>query len=509
MKLVFTAFLLLVSLTAAIAQSALTEQVRTYRKANEHQMLDEFMGLLSIPNVVYDTVGIRKTAAYIANMMTQRGIKPQLLDGKTKGTPPAIFGEVLTPGATKTIIFYAHYDGQPVNPNQWAEGLDPFKAVLFDKPLDAGGKIIPLPKPTESINPNWRIYGRSTSDDKAGVFSILTAYRAITQMGIRPSVNLKFFFEGEEEAGSTHLAEILDKHKDKLQGDLWIICDGPVHQSGRKEVVFGVRGDINMEIKVYASKRPLHSGHYGNWAPNPGMALARLLASMKDSTGRVLIKGFYDDVTPLTAVEKKALAAIPSVDEAMRQELGFGQAEGGGQSLVELISQPSLNVSGLSSANVGKLTANVIPTSATAALDLRLVLGNDAKRQVQKVIDHVKAQGYYVTQNESITDEERLKYPHIARITYRDGYNAHRTPMDLPIAQTVIKAVQSTTKDDVVLLPSSGGSLPLYVFRQYLNTPTLTVPVANHDNNQHAENENIRIQNLWDGLETYVALMSM
>lgn len=506
-----TALLLfsLFTTTQTLAQSQLTQQVRTYRKANEHVMLSEFVGLLSIPNVVYDTVGIQKTAAYIATMMTQRGIKPQLLDAKTKGAPPALYGEVLTPGATKTIIFYAHYDGQPVNPNQWAEGLKPFEAVLVDKPIDAGGKIIPLPKSPAPIDPNWRIYGRSTSDDKAGVFSILTAYRAITQMGIRPTVNLKFFFEGEEEAGSTHLAEILDKHKDKLKSDLWIICDGPVHQSGRKQVVFGVRGDVNMEIKVYASKRPLHSGHYGNWAPNPGMALAQLLASMKDSTGRVLINGFYDDVTPLTDAEKKALAAIPSVDASMREELGFNQAEGGGKSLVELITLPSLNISGLSSANVGKLTANVIPTSATAALDLRLVLGNDAKRQVQKVIDHVKAQGYYVTQNESITDEERLKYPRIARITAKDGYNAHRTPMDLPVAQTVINALQSTVKDAIVLLPSSGGSLPLYVFRQYLDTPTLTVPIANHDNNQHAENENIRLQNLWDGLETYVALMCL
>jgi Peptidase family M20/M25/M40 len=240
-----TSLLVLVSLltlTHSLAQSALTQQVRAYRKAHEHQLLGEFMGLLSIPNVVYDTVGIQKTAAYIATMMTRRGIKPQLLAGKTPGVPPALYGEVLVPGATKTITFYAHYDGQPVNPNQWAEGIKPFEAVLLDRPIDAGGKIIPFPKPTDPFDPNWRMYGRSTSDDKAGVFAILSAYQTLTALGIRPSVNLKFFFEGEEEAGSTHLAEILDKHKDKLTSDLWIICDGPVHQSGRKQVVFGVTG---------------------------------------------------------------------------------------------------------------------------------------------------------------------------------------------------------------------------------------------------------------------------
>ncbi|GAB3516237.1 zinc-binding metallopeptidase family protein [Emticicia fontis] len=501
--------LLLLAQLPIFAQSPLIEQVRKYRQANEHTFLTEFMGLLSIPNVVYDTVGIQKTAAYIVKMMEERGIKTELLDAKTKGVPPAVYGEVKVPDATKTVIFYAHYDGQPVNPNQWAEGIEPFKSVFLDAPLEKGGKIIPTPKSTEGINPEWRIYGRSASDDKAGVFAILSAYQILKNLNIQPSVNIKFFFEGEEEAGSTHLAEILEKHTDKLRSDLWIICDGPVHQSGRKQVVFGVRGDVNMEVKVYASKRPLHSGHYGNWAPNPAMMLVRLLASMKDDEGKVLIKGFYEDVVPFTATERNAISRVPSVDDQMRNELGFMKPEGGGKSLVELINLPSLNINGIASANVGKMAANVIPTSATAALDLRLVLGNDVQRQVKKVIEHIKAQGYYVTQNESITDEERMKYPMIARVQVGKGYNAQRTKMDLPIAQNVIKAIQSTVKEEIVLMPSLGGSLPLFLFEKYLGTPTITVPIANHDNNQHAENENIRIQNIWNGIETYIALMKM
>ena len=500
---------LLLTTVISWAQSDLTLKTRAYRQQHERQLLDEFMELLALPNVVYDTVGIQKTAAYVANMLKRRGIEPQLLAGNTKGVPPAVYGEVRVPGATKTVVFYAHYDGQPVNPNQWAEGLKPFEPVLYSNSLEAGGLAIAMPKPKESINPDWRIYGRSTSDDKAGVFAILAAYDALLKLNIKPTANLKFFFEGEEEAGSTHLNEILNRHKEKLKSDLWIICDGPVHQTGRKQVIFGVRGDVNIELKVYAAKRPLHSGHYGNWAPNPAMMLARLLSSMKDDDGNVLIKGFYDDVTPLTDLEKQALVRIPSVDEQLRQELGFTKAEGGGKSLAELLMRPSLNINGISSANVGKLAANVIPTSATAAIDLRLVLGNDARRQVQKVIDHVVAQGYYVTQQESITDEDRARYPRIARIIAKSGYNAQRTPMNLPIAQTVVKAVQSTVNGDIVLQPSLGGSLPLYLFDQILKTPTITVPIANHDNNQHAENENLRIQNLWDGLETYVALMRL
>ncbi|MBA4852302.1 M20/M25/M40 family metallo-hydrolase [Emticicia sp. BO119] len=500
---------LLLFQTLIFAQNSLTEQVRKYRQAHEHVFLSEFMGLLSIPNIVYDTVGIQQTAAYIVKMMEARGIKTELLEAKTHGVPPAVYGEVKVPNATRTVIFYAHYDGQPVNPNQWAEGIEPFKSVFLDASLEKGGKIIPVPKANEAIDPEWRIYGRSASDDKAGVFAILSAYQVLKKLDIQPSVNIKFFFEGEEEAGSTHLAEILEKHADKLRSDLWIICDGPVHQSGRKQVVFGVRGDVNMEVKVYASRRPLHSGHYGNWAPNPAMMLVKLLASMKDNEGQVLIKGFYDDVVPFTETEKQAIANVPSVDEQMRNELGFMKPDGGGKSLVELINLPSLNINGISSANVGKMAANVIPTSATAALDLRLVLGNDVQKQVQKVIDHIQAQGYYVTRNESITDEERMKYPMIARVQVGKGYNAQRTKMDLPIARDVIKAIQSTVKEEIVLMPSLGGSLPLFLFEKYLGTPTITVPIANHDNNQHAENENIRIQNIWNGIETYVALMKM
>ncbi len=497
-----------------LPKNEVVEKVRNYRKANEHALLKEYLALLSMPNIATDSLHIRKNAAFIMEMMKKRGIgKVQLLEAgviadSEFAAPPAIYGEVNVPNAQRTIIFYAHYDGQPVNPLQWASGLEPFKPTFTDNSLDKGGKIIPQPKENEVINPEWRIYGRSTSDDKGGVFAILSAYEALVKSGLKPTANLKFFFEGEEEAGSPHLGKILDKHKNLLQSDLWIILDGPVHQSGQKQVVFGVRGDVNMSIKIFASKRPLHSGHYGNWAPNPAMQMARLLTSMKDENGKVLIDGFYDDVTPLTESEKQALAKIPFVDEEIRTDLGFAKPEGSGKSLVELINLPSLNINGMQSANVGAMAANVIPTTATAVLDLRLVKGNDYARQVEKVVNHIRKQGYYVTENEP-TDEERAKYPLLARVTGKSGYNAQRTPMDLPIAQQVVRAVQSSSSEPIVLLPTSGGSLPLFLFEKYLNTPTITVGIPNHDNNQHAENENIKIRNLWNGIETVAAMMTM
>ncbi len=339
--------------------------------------------------------------------------------------------------------------------------------------------------------------------------AILTAFAALQAKGVAIKSNIKFFFEGEEEDGSPNLDQLLKRHKNVLEADAWIICDGPVHQSGRKQVVFGARGDTNVDVTVYAAKRPLHSGHYGNWSPNPAMMLARLLATMKDDDGRVTIDGWYSDVEPLGEAERRAIAEAPQYDEEIKKQLGLKRVEGGGKSLMELINIPSLNINGIGSGDVGELARNVIPTTATAVLDLRLVKGNDHNRQTQRLIDHIKKQGYYVVDRDP-TDAERSRHPLIARVNVRPGgYNAERTRMDLPISVAVINAVQSTVSDKVVLLPTSGGSLPLSIITSNLRTVTMTVPIANYDNNQHAENENIRLQNLWDGIETMAALMSI
>ncbi|GAB3196172.1 dipeptidase [Pontibacter aydingkolensis] len=471
-------------------------------------MMEEYVRFLSIPNVSTDTVNIRKNAAFISEMMQRRGIKAELLTGTTAGVTPAVFGEIKTLGATRTIGFYAHYDGQPVNPKQWHEGLEPFKPVLITAPLESGGKILGPYKSGDAINPDWRISGRGAADDKAGVMAILNAYEALVKTGKRLNANIKFLFEGEEEVGSIHLDEIFKAHKSKLQADCWVIIDAPRHASGRKTIVYGVRGDVNMALTVYGAKRPLHSGNYGNWAPNPALKLAQLLTSMKDEKGQVLIKGFYDDVTPLTATEKKALAQIPDQDATLKKELGVHSPESPGRSLMEGIMVPTLNINGMQSGNVGPLASNIIPTKAEAVLDLRLVKGNDYKRQVEKVIGHIKNKGYQVVNGEP-TEEERSKYPNLIRVDVKHGYNAQRTPMDLPIAKSIQAAIQSTTKEPVVAIPSMGGSLPLYLFEEILESKVITVPIVNYDNNQHAENENVKILYLWEGIETIAAIMQI
>jgi acetylornithine deacetylase/succinyl-diaminopimelate desuccinylase-like protein len=509
MRRLFLSFAVIcVAASAAASQSAgRGHAVREYVSAHRHEILREFMDLLAIPNVASDRQNIRRNASAIMEMMRRRGLSPRLLEARTAGAPPAVYGELRTPGASRTLVFYAHYDGQPTDPRQWT-GTEPWRPVLRTAALEAGGELTPLPRPGAVINPEWRLYARSASDDKAGVMAILAAADALRATNRTPAVNLKFFFEGEEEAGSPHLAEILSAHKGLLQSDAWIICDGPVHQSGRRQVVYGVRGVTSLDITVYGALRPLHSGHYGNWAPNPAMLLARLLASMKDADGRVTVKGFYDDAEPLGEAERRALASAPQYDAELQKQLGIARPEGAGRSLLELLHEPSLNVDGVRSAEVGDEARNVIPTTATATLDLRLVKGNDHRRQVERVVEHVRAQGFYVVEREP-TLEERRRHPRVARVTRRGGYNAERTPMDTPFARAVLAAVQSVSAEPVVALPTLGGSLPLSIFRESLGANTVTVPIANHDNNQHAENENLRLQNLWDGVETMAALMMM
>ena len=482
------------------------EKVRSYRIKNEPVIYSEFLSFLKIPNVATDTVNIRKNADFLLQTMQTRGISNvQLLEAGDRKAPPVVYGEFNVTGATKTVVFYAHYDGQPVNPVTWAKGLHPFSPQLFSGRFDEQATV---QSPAFPLNDDWRIYARGSSDDKGGAMAILTAFSAIKTSGIQFPYNIKFFFEGEEEQGSPHLAQILEKHKALLQSDIWIICDGPVHQSGLKQIVFGVRGDTHLTLNVYGPKNPLHSGHYGNWVPNPVMLLTKLLASMKDENGNVTVKDFYSDVIPLSATEKAALSKAPDVEKELKKKIGFLKEDMKGKSLNESINLPSLNINGIESSNVGTIQANVIPVSATAVLDLRLVLGNDWKKQQQKVIDHIVSQGFYITEKIP-TDEERAAHEKIVQVTKSTGSNASRTSMDWPLAQKIVEAVQKTTKDPVLQIPTLGGTLPVEDFVKVLNAKFLIVPIANYDNNQHAENENIRIKNLRDGIDMMASIMLM
>lgn len=494
----------LLSASPLLAQDR--DPVAAWIADHQHELLDEYEAFLRLPNVATDEAAIRRNAKALVAMMDRRGLRPRLLETEDGSAPPAVYGAWDVPGATRTLVLYAHYDGQAVDPADWTS--DPWTPTWRDDRLADGGREVERDAEAP-VDPDWRLYARSASDDKAGVFAILAATDALKASGLAPTANLRFFFEGEEEQGSPHLRAVLEQHHNALTADAWIICDGPVHASGRRQVVFGVRGDVNVDVTVYGPKRPLHSGHYGNFAPNPALRLAQLLASMKDADGRVAIAGWYDDVVPLAEEERAALAAVPADDAALLRDLGLAESEMRGVSLLEAINRPSLNVNGIRAADVGTQARNVIPTEARATLDLRLVKGNTVERQFERLVAHIQAQGYHVL-NRAPTDEERLAHPKLATVVRQPGgYVASRTPMDLPVARDVVAAMRTVAGEELVLMPTLGGSLPLVVINEVLGAPTITIPLANPDNNQHAENENLRIGNLWEGIASMAAVMRL
>jgi acetylornithine deacetylase/succinyl-diaminopimelate desuccinylase-like protein len=323
---------------------------------------------------------------------------------------------------------------------------------------------------------------------------------------LAPSVNVKFFFEGEEEAGSGHLRRILEKYRDLLRADAWVFGDGPVHQSGRAQVVFGVRGVMGFELTVYGPTRPLHSGHYGNWAPNPGALIANLVASMRDEDGRVKVAGFHDDVRPISPTERRAIAALPPVDDALRASLGLARTEQDNAALMDRIMQPALNVRGIRVGGVQETSANVISTEAFASFDIRLVPDQDPARVREAVERHIAAQGWHIL-HAAPDSATRARHPKIARLDWEGGYPAQRAPMDGAFGQALLAALGDGAPTPLLAVPTLGGSLPSYLFTEILGVPVATLPIANHDNNQHAANENLRLQNLWDGIEAYAGLL--
>jgi acetylornithine deacetylase/succinyl-diaminopimelate desuccinylase-like protein len=480
--------------------AAAAEQARQWRKAHEQEIIDGFAELLRIPNVASDTVNIRRNADHIRGLLDSRGFDVRLLE--LEGSPPAIFAERITPGAEKTLMIYVHYDGQPVNADDWAS--DPWTPVMRDGMVENGGRIVPMTAP---FNPEWRLFSRSAGDDKAPIIALNAALDAMKEAGVAPSVNLKLFFEGEEEAGSPHLGQMLEKNRDLLGADLWLFCDGPVHQSRRWQLMYGVRGSFGFGLTVFGPNRPLHSGHYGNWAPNPIMRLTELIGTMRDNEGNILVAGYHDQVVPPSLLEMEAIEAVPSVDAGLIAEFGIGKPETTDR--VEMaVMRPAINLRGIRSGDVGAQARNSIQTSATASIGLRLVPAQTPDHLRDAIEQHIRNQGYLVI-HENPSAEQRAAHDRIALLDWSEaGYPAYRAPFDLPIAKSIAGIINQLGDDELIQLPTMGGSLPLYLIDKAIGAPILILPIANHDNNQHGRDENLRLQNLWDAIEIYAAVLS-
>ncbi|MGZ4985156.1 MAG: M20/M25/M40 family metallo-hydrolase, partial [Chthoniobacterales bacterium] len=440
---------------------------------------------------------IERNAAAISAMCEKRGLAVQRL--KVEGAPPVVVADLRMPGAKRTIAFYAHYDGQPVDAKQWKS--DPWKPIMRDAAFHEVDW-----RAAQSIEPEWRLYARSSGDDKASIVAMLAAFDALRGVSISASVNLRFVFEGEEEAGSPHLAAYLEKYPSVLRPDAWILCDGPIHQSRRMELYFGARGEVGLELTVFGPVKGLHDGHYGNWVANPALSLAYLLASMRDETGRVLIKGFSYQVRPLTTEEREALAKIPNIEAELRKEFEIAANEGEGKSLNELLTLPALNVRGIEAGHVGTQASNTIQPEARASIDFRLVPNQTPESIKPLVEDHIRKQGYEIVR-EKPDATTRLAHAKIVQLEWGAGLPPARTALDLPFSREVA-GIMTAIGHDPVRLPTMGGSIPMYLFQQPNETPVIGLPIANHDDNQHAADENIRLHNLWDGMEVFAALFS-
>ncbi|MFQ5678193.1 MAG: M20/M25/M40 family metallo-hydrolase [Gemmatimonadota bacterium] len=484
-----------------MAQDADYGRLRRYVRNHEKAIVERLMAFLSIPNVAVDLPNMRRNAEQVERMLRLRGAETRLLQ---TGGPPLVYGEIRSPASTVTVLFYAHYDGQPADPSRWV-GHEPWEPILRAGPLESHPEPIPIPPTGEAIDRNWRVYARSASDDKAPIVALMTALDGLRDQELRPTANLKFLFDGEEEAGSPHLAAAMRTHRSLLAADVAIFADGPVHPSNAPTLALGVRGIVTVELTVYGPRRPLHSGHYGNWAPNPAERLAELLASMQDDSGRVTIEGWYDDVRPLSAADRAALAHLPD-DPAELDALGVPEPEGDGRSRWEMVTLPSFNVRGLRSGWVGGEARTIVPDRAVASLDFRLVRDVRPEAQVARFLRHLRRRGYHVIEEEP-DEAARRAHPRLARVTVSDGYPAARTPADDPLARALLAELRRATGRETVVVPTLGGSVPAYLFPELLGATFLGLPIVNPDNNQHSPNENLRLGNLFDGIVSLAGAM--
>ena len=498
--------LTLVLASTAGAQDALRPKVEAWTAANQKAIVGEFLDLLALPNVAADRANIERNAVFLKAMLERRGFKAELLP--TDGNP-LVWGERLVPGATTTVLIYCQFDGQPVNPSGWAQP-NPFAPVLRTSRLDEGGREIADAENQSRYENDWRVYARSASDAKGPIIAFMAALDALAAQGLGPTVNLRVIMDGEEEISSPNLVPAIEKYRDKLKADLMLVFDGPMHFTDQPTLVFGARGIQDAQLTVYGPKSGVHSGNYGNWIPNPALRLAHLLASMKDDRGNILVSGFHDDLVPLTKDEQDLIAAVPNEDARLLKVFGVAKPERDDLSLQMAFQKPTLNIRGMQSSFIGADARTIIPDRAVAEIDIRLVKETNGARMLERLRAHIVKQGYHVVDTDP-DDATRARYTHIAKLSSprRAATAAFRTSPLLSESKRVIASLEKVWGEPPVRIRTAGGTVPISQFIEALGFPAILVPVVNFDNNQHEENENLRLGNLFRGVVTYAAVLRM
>jgi acetylornithine deacetylase/succinyl-diaminopimelate desuccinylase-like protein len=465
-----------------------------YAKASFPQLKE----LLAIPNDAHFPEDVERNVQWCEVQFDKRGFTTQRLE--TKAAPLLLAERKTTAVNAKTVLVYLQVDGQPVDPDFWFQE-NPYEATLKKRGAEGGWETIDwdLLK-GEEIDPEWRIFARSTSDSKGAVNMFLTAMDMVNDRQEMPNFNMKVIMDFEEEMGSPNLPQAVKDYKEALTADMLIIFDGPRHIANKPTLTFGARGISDITLKVFGPIFPQHSGHYGNWAPNPAVRLSQLIASMKDENERVTIPGFYDGIT-ISEEVKAVLDAVPDHEDYINNRLGVAKGTGVAPTYQESLQYPSLNVRGFSSGWVGDEARTIVPATATAEIDIRLVLESDPDRLINLVREHIVNQGYYVIDRKP-TSRERALHDRICQFTSSTSYLAFRTEFDSEVGRWLDRALVRAFGESPIKQRTSGGSIPISPFVNELGVPAVTVPTVNRDNNQHSPNENIRIGNYVDGIKT-------
>ncbi|GAA0880652.1 M20/M25/M40 family metallo-hydrolase [Algoriphagus jejuensis] len=458
--------------------------------------------IVSMPNDAVFPEQIEVNIQWCEDIFEDRGWSVERLE--TAGIP-LLLVEKTQAAATKTALFYFHVDGQAVDISKWDQP-DAYVPVLKAQNESGNWEPIAIEKLQSEYDPEWRIFARSSSDDKGPLAMFISGWDALAEAGLAPDYSIKIILDFEEEQGSPRLPAAVVEYKEKLKADLMLIMDGPRHTSNEPTLSYGARGIADMTLTTYGPKVPQHSGHYGNYSPNPALLLSQLLASMKDADGRIVIPGYYDDIT-FTDAEREIFSKVPDNEPAVQKRLGIGRTDKVGETYQESINYPSLNIRGLNSGYTGTQATTIIPATAVAELDIRLVPESDPNRLFELIEDHINAQGFHIV-SEDPTDEERMNYPKLVKMEKSVSYQAFRTPMDSDAGAWLRKAMNRAFGKDPVQIRISGGSIPISPFVDALGIPAITIPTVNADNNQHSPNENLRLGNYKEGIQAIMSVLT-
>lgn len=465
-----------------------------------HKSFPLFKAVLSLPNDALSPDWIEQNVIWTEKTFSKRKFSVQRIP--TQGAP-LVMASRSFPKAKKTVLVYLQMDGQPVDPKRWQQD-SPYLPVLKQEKKGVWEEIA-----WDKINnyqDDWRVFARSASDAKGPVVMFLAAMDALEKTGKTPNFNLKVILDFEEEMGSPNLPQAVIENRELLAADFLVIFDGPMHRLNKPTLSFGARGISTLQLTTYGPLVPQHSGHFGNYVPNPAFKLAQLLASMKDDQGKVLIPGFYDGIT-LNEATKAVLKATPHDEAQLKDLLQLGVFDRVAPNYQEAIQYPSLNIRGMQSGWINENVRTIIPAWARAEIDVRLVKESDPERLLNLIKTHIEQQGYYVLDRVP-TKKERLAHPKIATYTTNISYQSFRTDLDSEIGQWLRRALVRAFEEEPIRVRMSGGSIPISPFVNTLDLPAVAVPTVNRDNNQHSPNENLRLGNYRDGIKTILAILT-